>query len=101
TVPELIQALIDQDPFARYAAIKALNRIGTKRPGAWSEIVKGLARSDPRIREGVSSALRETYHPRLVEALAARFSERTSSTETREAALWALASLHHKPTEWK
>jgi putative heme-binding domain-containing protein len=87
-VPALLDALDEADRFARFAAWTALRRIG-----AWEATARGLESANPKIREGVLFALRETYDEGVVRALAARAS--------RPEVLETLAGLHRKTPEWK
>src|SRR5205807_1668272 len=68
-IPALIEALDEPDAFARYGAFTALNRIGRRDPAAWGAIVLGLSHAKPKVRDGVTMALRETYEPALVQTL--------------------------------
>jgi putative membrane-bound dehydrogenase-like protein len=99
-VPDLIDTLAEPDLFARYAVFTALNRIG-RAPGAWSEIVEGLERSDARVREGTVFALRETYDVRLLAGLVALYHRSSAPFAARQAALELIASLHHRKPDWK
>ncbi|HEX7899531.1 MAG TPA: HEAT repeat domain-containing protein [Planctomycetota bacterium] len=90
-VPALQAALEETDLFARYAAFLALNRIGRSDSTSWASIVKGLESPSERIREGTRFALRETYDPALVEALAA---------SPTAASVTALAEIHRMPPAW-
>jgi putative heme-binding domain-containing protein len=93
-------ALAQQDLFARYAAFKALNRIGLADPQAWPEIVMGMDSVNPRIREGAFFAVRETYDPALVKALAAFLAIDTIPTEPRTNVLKLLSTLALKAPPW-
>lgn len=90
-VPALQAALEETDLFVRYAAFTALNRIGRADSTAWASIVQGLESPSERIREGTRFALRETYDPALVEALAAK---------PGAEAIFALSELHRMPPAW-
>jgi putative membrane-bound dehydrogenase-like protein len=85
--------LEEKDLFVRYAAFKALNRLGRAHPDHWSEIVAGLQSPKAAIREGTLFALRETYDPELAKALAAL----SRSAEV----VSALAEIHRMPAPWK
>jgi putative membrane-bound dehydrogenase-like protein len=100
TVPALRDALAEKDVFTRYAVFTALNRIGRADAKAWPEIARGLASDQPAIREGTLFALRETYQPGVVDALAAAVRETSGPAEARAAALGALAELCHEPKPW-
>ncbi len=100
-IPDLLAALDEPDLFARFAAFTALNRIGRAHDSAWPAIVAGLESLNARIREATAFALRETYSEALVTALQPLAAEASRTTDTREAALKALASLHHKPPPWR
>jgi putative heme-binding domain-containing protein len=93
-------ALVQTDLFARYAAFKALNRIGLADAKAWPQIVEGFDSVNPRIREGVFFATRETYDIGLVKALEAFLSIPTIPTEPRTNVLNLLASLYLKEPPW-
>jgi putative heme-binding domain-containing protein len=99
-VEPLKEALAQMDLFARYAAFKALNRIGLADAAAWPQIVDGFANLKPEIREGVLFATRETYDPDLVKALAAFLSRQNIPTESRTNVLNLLSSLYQKPPPW-
>jgi len=96
----LKQALVQKDLFARYAAFKALNRLGLSDPKAWPQIVEGLASVKPEIREGAFFATRETYSVGLVKALAAFLSNPTIPTEPRTNILNLLSSLYLQEPPW-
>ncbi|MBM3836347.1 MAG: c-type cytochrome [Verrucomicrobia bacterium] len=100
-VPALLDALDERDLFARYAAFTALNRIGGAAPSAWNAIVTGLESAKPRVREGVTSAFRDTYDATLVSILAKLVREATKPAPAREAALRVLASWHRQRPPWK
>jgi len=100
-IPALALALADTDFFARYAAFTALNRIGRAQPVAWPAIVSGLESTNARIREAAAFALRETFSKPLVDALQPLAADKSQTVEVREAALKALAALHHQPPEWR
>jgi putative heme-binding domain-containing protein len=100
-VPALMKELDQKDLFARYAAFLALRRIGLADPKAWPEIVEGFASSNAAIRQGVEFAVRETYDPALVKALA-DFSARSSvPVATRTNVLGLLSSVSQKQPPWK
>jgi putative heme-binding domain-containing protein len=97
----LERALADRsDLFARYAAFKALNRIGQSDSDAWTQIVVGLAAVDPSIREGVYFATRETYDVGLIKALTEFMTVPGIPTEIRITALNLLSSLYMKTQPW-
>ncbi len=100
TVPALTARLNDEDPFTRYAVFHALNSIGQKRATAWSAIAKGLESSDAKIVEGTLFAMRESYVPENVAALA-KFVASPAQPESRAAALQTLAQLHRKVPAWE
>lgn len=100
TVRALKHALVQKDLFARYAAFKALNRMGSANPKAWPEIVAGFDSVVPEIREGVYFATRETYDAALVKTLAAFSAMQMIPTEPRTNVLKLLASLYQKPPPW-
>jgi putative membrane-bound dehydrogenase-like protein len=100
-VPALQEVLADADPWVRYAAWTALNRIGQARPEAWEPIASGLKGPDDVRRQGTSFALRSTYDPQLVQAVAAVARSGEASTVSRAAAIGVLGPLHHKLPEWK
>jgi putative membrane-bound dehydrogenase-like protein len=95
-VPALVAALDEKDFFTRYAIFTALNRIGRADYFAWAEIVKGFNSSNPRIREGVSFAMRETYDEANVKALADFVASPGSPEQARATALGILAELYRK-----
>jgi putative heme-binding domain-containing protein len=99
-VPALTDALDETDLFARYAAFTALNHIGRTQPSSWSTIAEGLRSENNRIREGTRFAMRETFEPGNVQALAAFVANNANSAEARCAALEVLAELHRKPLPW-
>ena len=107
TVGPLVTALAESDLFARYAMFTALNRIGRANPNAWPAIATGLANDNPRIREATGFAMRETYEPKLVEALAGFPNQSTgdptsaAAKEGRLAAVRVLSSVMCQPNEWK
>ena len=99
-VPALFKELDQKDLFARYAAFLALRRIGQANPKAWPRIVQGLANTNPAIRQGVEFAVRETYDPELVKALA-EFSRKTNlPLATRTNVFGLLSSLSQEPERW-
>jgi putative membrane-bound dehydrogenase-like protein len=100
-IPDLLAELDEPDLFTRFAAFTALNRIGRAHDSAWPAIVIGLGSPNPRIREGTSFALRETFSEALVKALQSLATTASRTTATREAALRAVASLHHEPPPWR
>src|SRR5262249_16155542 len=84
----------------RHAAVTAVNRIGRAEAGAWGDIVEGLSSVRPRVRAGTLLAIRETYEPALIVALA-RFAERAALPgDVRATAYRALFGLHRMPPEW-
>jgi putative heme-binding domain-containing protein len=99
-IPALMKELDQKDLFARYAAFVALRRIGLADPKAWPEIVEGLAGTNAAIREGVGFALRETYDPALVKALAAFSARQNVPVATRTNVLSLLSSLSQKQPPW-
>jgi putative membrane-bound dehydrogenase-like protein len=100
-VPALIAALDEEDSFVRYGVFTALNRIGRADDRSWPLIAKGLESKNPRIREGTVFALRETYEPLLVRALADMARAPAKRTEARVAALELLAQIHRRKPAWK
>ena len=99
-IPALMKELDQKDLFARYAAFFALRRIGLADPKAWPEIVDGFASTNPAIREGVSFAVRETYDPELVKALAAFANRHDVSLPGRTNVFGLLASVSQKRPAW-
>jgi putative heme-binding domain-containing protein len=99
-VPALMKELNQKDLFARYAAFVALRRIGQADPKAWPEIVEGFASTNAAIREGVGFAVRETYDPALVKALAAFSARSNVPLATRTNVLGLLSSLSMKQPPW-
>ena len=85
--------LDEKDLFVRYATFTALNRLGRAHPSYWLQIVTGLESENRAIREGILFAIRETYDPKLVEAL----TKVARSPET----IAALAEMHRHPAPWK
>jgi putative heme-binding domain-containing protein len=100
-IPALLAALDESDVFTRFAVFTALNRIGRAHDSAWPSVVVGLASTNARVREGAAFALRETFSETLVKALQPLADDSSQSAVTREAALKALASLHHQPPPWR
>ncbi|HEU0011572.1 MAG TPA: HEAT repeat domain-containing protein [Verrucomicrobiae bacterium] len=100
-IPALLDALDEPDLFARFAVFTALNRIGRAHDFAWPAIAAGLESPNARIREGTAFALRETYSEALVTALLPLAGTASRGPATREAALNALAALHHQPPAWR
>jgi putative heme-binding domain-containing protein len=100
-VPALIEALTEEDFFTRYAVFTALNRIGRAEPSAWRAIVRGVEHSNPVVRTGALMALRETYDPALVEALAGVAGDAAKPPETRAAVLSLLGPVHRQKPAWK
>ena len=96
----LKHALVQKDLFARYAAFKALSRIGLADGKAWPEIVMGFDSVVPEIREATLFATRETYDVALVKALAEFAAKREIPTEARTNVLNLLASLYQKQPAW-
>ena len=99
-VPALMKELDQKDLFARYAAFFALRRIGLADSKAWAEIVEGLASTNAAIREGVGFAVRETYDPGLVKALAAFSARQNVPMPIRTNVLTLLSSLSLKLPPW-
>jgi putative heme-binding domain-containing protein len=99
-VPALMKELNQKDLFARYAAFVALRRIGLADPKAWPEIVEGFASTNAAIREGVGFAVRETYDPALVKAMAAFWDRPNVPLATRTNVLGLLSSVSMKRPSW-
>lgn len=99
-VPALMKELDQKDLFARYAAFLALRRIGLADPKAWPEIVEGFASTNAAIREGVEFAVRETYNPALVKALADFQPRLNIPLATRTNVLSLLSSLSMERPPW-
>jgi putative heme-binding domain-containing protein len=100
TVPALRDRLDDDDPLVRYAAFTAMNRVGRADPAAWEGIVEGLASAREPVRLGSALAVRETYDPALVAALAGYAGRPSLPGSVRAAAGRALFALGHRPPEW-
>jgi len=100
-ISPLVAALDDPDFFARYVVFTALNRIGRADHWSWPAIAKGLESDNPRVREGTVFALRETYEPSLIRALADAVRATARPVEARVAALELLAQLQRKKPQWK
>jgi putative heme-binding domain-containing protein len=100
SIPDLLEALAQEDLFPRFAAFTALQRIGRAQPVTWPRIVAGLRHQETRIREGTRHALRDVFDLQLVEALTQSFHDPQASDFTRRAALETLGSLHHQPIPW-
>ncbi len=100
-VPALMKELDQKDLFARYAAFVALRRIGLADPKAWPEIVEGFSSTNPAIREGVGFAVRETYEPALVKAMADFSSRANVPLATRTNVLGLLTSVSMQEPPWK
>jgi putative heme-binding domain-containing protein len=100
-VPALMKELDQKDLFARYAAFVALRRIGLADPKVWPQIVEGFASTNAAIREGTGFAVRETYDPALVEALAAFASRQNVPLPSRTNLFSLLSSLSQKRPPWK
>jgi putative membrane-bound dehydrogenase-like protein len=96
----LVSALDEDDLFALYSVFTALNRIGRADSFAWPEMVKAFNSANPRIREGVQFACRETYDEACVKALAAFTKSPTASADARAAALSVLSELHRARPAW-
>jgi putative heme-binding domain-containing protein len=92
--------LDDDDRLVRHAALTAVNRIGRAEAAAWGDIVEGLASDRPRVRDGTFLALRETYEPALVGALARFAGRATRPGDVRATAYRALFERHRMPAEW-
>jgi HEAT repeat protein len=90
-VASLIEALDDQDLFARYAVFTALNRTGRANDTAWRIIAEGLEHSKPAIREGTLLAMRQTYQRSVVDALVKFIRNTAQPAATRAQALDVLA----------
>jgi putative heme-binding domain-containing protein len=99
-VPALMKELDQKDLFARYAAFVALRRIGLAEPKAWPEIVDGFASTNAAIREGTSFAVRETYDPALVKALAAFSGRPNVPLATRTNVFGLLSSVSMERPLW-
>jgi putative heme-binding domain-containing protein len=99
-VPALLKELDQKDLFARYAAFVALRRIGLADPKVWPQIVEGFASTNAAIREGTGFAVRETYDPALVKALAAISARQNVPLPTRTNILGLLSSLSQKRPTW-
>ena len=99
-VPALLEALEQKDLFARYAAFYALRRIGLQNGQAWTAIVGGLASDRPAVREGTTFAVRETYDPALVQALAALVSKTSMAVDFKTNVLGLLRDLHQQRPAW-
>jgi putative heme-binding domain-containing protein len=100
-IPALTEALDEPDAFAKYAAFTGLNRIGRGDPAAWHSIVGGLSHAKPTVRDGIRIALRETYEPALVEALAGFARDPREPAPAKAQALGLLAAVHHGRPAWK
>jgi putative heme-binding domain-containing protein len=100
-IPALLAALPEQDFFAHYAIFTALHRIGTNSPAAWSGIVRGLSDTNPRLVEGTTLALRETYDLRLLQSLIELYRDPNQRTAGRLSALRLISALHHRKPPWK
>ncbi|QVL29836.1 HEAT repeat domain-containing protein [Telmatocola sphagniphila] len=100
-ITPLLQYLKTEDLFSRYAAFTALNRIGHTDPKYWDKIVVGLSDPNPRIQEGTTFAIRETFENGLVYALKELIAEPGTNPSVRVQALHSLAELHRKPAPWK
>jgi len=100
-VPALQKELDQKDLFARYAAFVALRRIGLADPKAWPRIVEGFASTNAAIREGTGFAVRETYDPALVKALAAFSTRQNIPLPTRTNIFSLLSSLSQERPPWK
>jgi len=101
SVSALIEALDERDPFARYAAFTALNRIGRADPTAWRAIIGGLAHPEAEVREGVRMALRATESEPLVRALADFAGDGAPPADARADALRLVAAVHKRLPAWK
>jgi putative membrane-bound dehydrogenase-like protein len=99
--PALIAALREPDDWAWHAVFTALNRIGRGHPEVWEQVAAGLRSPDGRVRQGCAFAMRETFDPRIVEAVAPVARDRGASPAARAAAVSVLGPLHHKLPEWK
>jgi putative heme-binding domain-containing protein len=100
-IPALMKELDQKDLFARYAAFFALRRIGLANPKVWPEIVEGFASTNAAIREGTGFALRETYDPALVKALASFSTRENIPLPTRTNIFGLLSSLSLERPPWK
>jgi putative heme-binding domain-containing protein len=100
-VPALIQKLDEPDLFAHYADFLALRRIGLADPASWPRIVAGFGSDDPLIRQGVYFAVRETYDPELVKALAAEAARHDLSVSARTNIFDLLSTLSLQRPPWK
>jgi putative membrane-bound dehydrogenase-like protein len=100
-IATLLEALNEQDFFARYAVFTALNRIGRANYRSWPAIAKGLESDNPRVREGTRFALRDTYDAALARALADVVVADSKPVEARAAAVELLAEIHRKKQAWK
>jgi putative heme-binding domain-containing protein len=99
TIRPVLSTLTDEDDWVRYAASTALNRIGRRHSSAWSLMSDFLG--DPGPYGVLDYAMRDTYDPALVEAVAAFARHQESPAHVRVAAIRVLAPLHHKLPEWK
>jgi putative heme-binding domain-containing protein len=100
-IPALLAALPEQDFFAHYAIFTALHRIGTNSPAGWPGIVRGLSDANPRVVEGTTLALRETYDLQLLQALIELYRDPNQRTASRLIALRLISALHHLKPSWK
>jgi len=89
-VPALVVALDEADFFTRYAVFTGLRRVGLAQPTAWEKIAIGFTSENPAIREGTLFAMRETFVPGSVEALAKLVGSPTAPIEARKAAIGTL-----------
>jgi putative membrane-bound dehydrogenase-like protein len=100
-VDGLLASLAEADLFTRYASFTALNRIGRAQPKAWPAIAAALASAEPRVREGVLFAFRETYEPSAVTALAQVAADQKLPGGTRGAILALVGELSRQRPAWR
>jgi putative membrane-bound dehydrogenase-like protein len=99
-IPELIGALAGTDLFARYAAFTALNQIGRRHPEQWNQIVANLKSPNPRLREGVVFAVRETWDAALIQSLTEALKSGGLDPATRVALLEMIADVARQEPPW-
>ena len=99
SVTALLNALEQEDAFARFAAFTALREIGQHHPMAWESIVAGLGDSREPVRQGTTFGLRETWDSGLTEALL-KVLNRSPDLAVRLRALELLVSMARLRPAW-
>lgn len=97
----LSRQLDEIDPVLAHSLTRAINRIGRKVKLHWPPVLESLSSDNQRVRENASIALRETYDPELVKALAAFSLDEKQSTAGRSIAVRLLGELYRSYKAWE